>query len=389
MIMSIEPRTRLLVILGFAALTVLVVTLLYLNRLTVIHESAGPDQFALGEVVTGSKLELSARLLTSANKHPIDVLFEKAVTNAPISWQPTLRKWNPGRFRRKAPQMDLSTLKPKMELPGFVHLDKIVPDQRKDWYDNRPFFVVYLTIDTPRPASYTGRVKLRLDDREASLPMDLTIISPSARTFRLLITETPFVAESTPSGLDFVSAAKVLTALKVQLDCLRELPPQLKDYQTILLAEGTLVSLKDEELARLVAFVRGGGRLVIAANAFFVGTVAKANQIIADCGLTILDKDYTPTVTVTNIVPDSLTKDIHRLEFFRPSLIRVTDSSKAKILAPAPTLDGGFVAVARLPTGGEIIVFTQSLWWNRLETKNGSDNIRLLRNLLRPEPGDQ
>jgi uncharacterized membrane protein len=50
------------------------------------------------------------------------------------------------------------------------------------------------------------------------------------------------------------------------------------------LAEAVLASLTEDEVSRLKAFVEKGGRLVIAGDAFFEGTVPKANQIIADYG---------------------------------------------------------------------------------------------------------
>jgi len=384
--MRIGRRTRVLVMLVLGAMGLLVLVLWLSNRLAVIHEKASPDRFDLGRVTAGSHLELSARLLTSANKRPLEALFERFVGWMPNRWQVAMQKWNPSRFRKTAPPVDLSALKPQLEIPSFVHLEKIVPEQRKDWYDNRPFFVLYLTVDASRPGAYSGQVKLRLTDREASLPIHLMVTRPPEKSLRLLIAQTLYSSDGTEYGAELDPATKVLASLNAQLDCLQQLPVQLEGYQTILLAEDALVSVKDEEVSRLQTFVRSGGRLFIAGNAFLGGTVAKANEIIAEYGLKVVNKDYARTVTVTNLAQDALTKGIRRLEFFRPSLIQVTDPSKARIIVPAPTQDGGFVAVASLANGGEIIVLAQSLWWHRLESAtNGSDNARLLRNLLMPE----
>ena len=386
--MRIGRRTRLLVSLGFAAVGVLVLVLWCSNRFVVIHEKATPDRFDLGRVTAGSHLELSVRLLTSANKSPLEVFFERIVGWLPNSWRPTLWKLHPSRLRKAAPTVDLLALKPDVEIPSFVHLEKVVPQQRADRYDNRPYFVLYMTADAARTGAYSGQLKLRLNNREASLPIELAVMPPPAKLLRVLIAQTPYSSDETEYGSDLDAATMVLASLKAQIDCLHQLPAQLEVYQTILLAEDALLSVKDEQVSRLQKFVRNGGRLVIACNAFLVGTVANANEIIADYGLKVVDKDYTRTATVTtvtNIVQDVLTKGIRRLGFFRPSLIQVTDPSKARIIAPAPTQDGGFVAVSSLANGGEIIVLAQSLWWHRLESAtNGADNARLLRNLLMP-----
>src|SRR5215471_12685363 len=154
--MWIARRARLLLIFGFAALAVLFLVLWFSNRVTVIHEKAAPDRFDLGTVVAGSNLEVSARLLTSANKHPFDVVFERLVRPMPSTWHAALWTWHPSRFRKKAPSVDLAALKPTLDLPPFVHLQTIEPDQRKDWYDNRPFFVLHLTVDASREGNYSG-----------------------------------------------------------------------------------------------------------------------------------------------------------------------------------------------------------------------------------------
>ena len=113
------------------------------------------------------------------------------------------------------------------------------------------------------------------------------------------------------------------------------------------------------------------------------GTVANANRILEGYGLQVTDADYGKAVTVTNIVADPFTQNVRRLEFFRPSLITVTDPTRARILAFDPTNQGGFVAAARTPYGGQIIVLGTSLWWNWIhEYRHSSDNFTLMSNLL-------
>ena len=65
---------------------------------------------------------------------------------------------------------------------------------------------------------------------------------------------------------------------------LRELADPTK-LDVVLLGEMGLIALTDRDLARLKRFVDQGGRLVVTADAFFVGTVPQANKVLGPYGL--------------------------------------------------------------------------------------------------------
>jgi hypothetical protein len=149
------------------------------------------------------------------------------------------------------------------------------------------------------------------------------------------------------------------------------------------------VSLQDSDVVLLKRFVEGGGRLILAANYFFRGTVSKSNELLEPYGLRMQDTESPATRDIeiqgAQIRPDPLTEGVNALHFFRPSQVAVTDPNKARILVSVPDHPGeGIVAVARAGEG-EVVALGQSLWWNWIATEKGkaSDNAALLANLLK------
>lgn len=371
----------LIIILG--SLTALILLVWCANRFVVVREDAMPDHFYLGKVYVGSTVEFSARFLVSSRKHPFDAGFERMVKWLPQSWSPMLSKLHPKNFRAPPARVDPAKLKPVVSPPTFVCIDKVAPEQRTNWYQGRPFVVVHMTIDTARPGDYSGVVTLTLDRRRASLPLRISVREKPGMLPRLLIASTPYESYATEHGSNFYAAAKLLSSLALSTDYLHEFPASLEPYQVVLLADSALAGLKEEEIARTRSFVERGGRLLLACNAFMSGSVPHANQVLTNYGLHVVDEDYGGFVTVTNLAPDVLSEGVRRLEFHRPSLIKVTDDSRAKAVALAPDGTGGLVAVSRTKTGGEITVLTSSLWWHWLDRfETNSDNFRLMQNIL-------
>ncbi len=143
-----------------------------------------------------------------------------------------------------------------------------------------------------------------------------------------------------------------------------------------------------EDIKLLKHFVEQGGRTIVAANAFFVGTVAKANELLVPYGLQMTDTEsrdrHEFEIGAAEITDDALTHGVKALYFHRPSPVAVTDSKRGKILVAAPGFPGqGFVAVAHAGRG-EVIALGDSLWWHWAAHDNarGSDGVVLLRNLL-------
>jgi hypothetical protein len=264
----------------------------------------------------------------------------------------------------------------------------VTPRQEKAWYGGRPFVAVHSRLIIPRAGKFSGKIKVTLGDRQAFLPIRVRVRGRAQARPRLLVVTTPYEEYSTEKGSAFKTVTGILSALDASIDCLEKLPTRLENYRSILLADDALASISPEDVERVRRFADTGGRVVLPCNAFFHQTVSKANQILAERGLQVQDKDMTGVHNATNILADALTRGVIRLEFHRPSPITVTDTAKGKLLALDPNGPGGFVGVARLDGGGEIVVLGASLWWNWVaEFKDAPANARLLQNILSVQPG--
>ncbi len=311
----------------------------------------------------------------------------------PSSWQPKLWEWHPGIRAQSFVPVDLSTLKPTGAAPSFLKVVKIAPDQNEHWFEGRPFVVAELEVDTSRPGDYSGPVTVTMGRRRASLPVHVVVREKPEGIPRLLIASTPYQAHWTEHGSNYHAVARLISSSGMAADCLNELPAQIECYRTIILAESALERISAGDVARVRAFVEKGGRLILPCDyLFYRGSVERANLILAGNGLRVVAADIKGLkglVSVTNLVEDVLTHGVARLEFHRPSSIKVTDAAQGKLLALDPAGPGGFVGVARLPGGGEIVVVTSSMWWHWLDQfEDGSNNERLMQNVLK-SPGSQ
>ena len=304
-----------------------------------------PSHFDLGKVHAGAAVEISARMFGGSQ-----VASGLAVKASP---------------------------------PAFLKLDKIAIAEVKNGKGGVACDV-FLTVDTSKIGAFSGAVRVDFDDTVAEWPVSLEVIERPENCPSILIVTTPFDRFATSDGSHFEPLVELVDGLNISANYCREFPNDSAKFDVIFLAADKLCQLNSEDLFRLKAFVSTGGRLIIAANAFFRTSVSKANELLSEFGLEIEDRDAAREVTIDEIVADNLTEGVRRLEFFRPSLVKVIGKSQAKILVPA--FDGGFVAVARTRNKGEVVVLTQSLWWNWITKGPGSnDNARLLANLLTPD----
>ncbi len=379
------PARRRSYFLALSAGCVLLAVVLYWWMRGESPEGAQPDHFELGTVFVGAKVKFSAQLLTSPRTKSFDAFYERTVRRMPASWQPKLWEWHPRNRRIKLfVSTDLTTLKPSITAPPFVRVVKAVPDQNKNWYQGRPFVLADMELDTSLAGEHSGAVTVMMGERRASLPVRVTIREMPPGIPRLLIVSTPYQANATESGSDFHVITRLLSSSGMAADYLNELPAALENYRTIILADSALSDINARDVERMRSFVTNGGRFILPCNYFFRGTVSQANLILAGHGLQVVDLDIAGQVSVTNLVSDPLTLGLARLEFHRPSPIQVTDATQGKLLALDPAGQGGFVGVARLPGGGEIVVLASSLWWHWVsQFKDNSDNARLLQNALR------
>lgn len=277
----------------------------------------------------------------------------------------------------------------KVEAPDFLKVDEA---DIQFHISQGPFAFVAMSLKTDRPGRCMGNLVLRLSSAAYGatnivVPVSATVeAEQSGPPRRVLITETPYDCYSTGNGRDFEPLANLTSQLSqhgMKIDFRRHLPSSLSGYCVLLLGGSELAKLDSAQVVQVKKFASRGNRLVVAADAFFVPTTPKANELLTSYGLEIIDRDAAKGVTNSTVIADPFTAGVTRLDFWRPAPIKVTDPAQAKLLVLNDDGVGGFVAVSRSANRGEVIVVTQSLWWNWIRSDPGkADNSLLLENLL-------
>jgi len=232
----------------------------------------------------------------------------------------------------------------------------------------------------------------------AIVPVTASILEQEAGLSRALIVETPFRRHSTSDAsifdpwLELVKSAKLdVHYLEIDrtLPLLRNL--DLSNFDVVLLGGGALPFARERDFEKLKTFVHSGGRVIMTANHFMMGSVAKVNELVVPFGLRMTDTEPAPKrndpaieIEAADIAKHDLTAGVGTLKFHRPSPVAVEDEQRGTILVAAPPYpDAGFVAVAQVDRG-QVVVVGVSLWWNWISSQkeSGADNARLLQNLL-------
>ena len=343
--------------------------------------SIQPDQFPIGTVLQGSRIEMSLGVFSGLNPSPIPGFITKLPSSIRRPCQ-----WGVETFRSLKAR---NQWRLKVEAPDFLQVDEANIQVHSS---QGPFAFVTMSLKADRPGRFNGNLVLRLSSAAYAatnivVPVSATVEAvPVLPARRVLITETPYECYSTGKGSDFEPLSNLTSRLSqhgVNIDFRQHLPRLLSGYSAILLGGSELAKLNSAQVVQVKKFVSGGGRLVVAADAFFVPTTPKANELLTSYGLEIIDRDAGKGVTNSAVIADLFTSGVKRLEFWRPAPIKVTDPAQAKLLVVNEDGVGGFVAVSRLPNRGEVIVVTQSLWWNWIRSNpTNADNCLLLENLL-------
>lgn len=379
------PRRWLIsVALGVLALLTLALLLLFSGGTAPTKSVAWriqPDQFPLGTVLKDSRVEMSFGVFSGLRPSPMPSF----ITGLPSS----IRKpceWGIESFRSLKAK---SEWRLKVEAPDFLKVDEAGIQFHSS---EGPFAFVTVTLKTDRPGRSNGNLVVHLFSTAYTTTNILVPVSAIVATAqalpprRVLVTETPYECYSTGNGHDFEPLADLVTRLAtngVRVDFRRKLPASLSGYSVVLVGGGSLAGSTPAQASALRKFVSGGGRLILAADAFFVPTAPKANGLLGSYGLQIINRDIGRGITNSTVIPDSLTSGVRQLEFWRPAPIKITDPSQAKLLVVTEDGGGGIVAVSRQANRGEVIVVTQSLWWNWIRADPTKvDNRLLLENLL-------
>lgn len=340
-----------------------------------------PDSYPLGTLHQGSQVEMSLGVFSGMKPAPMPAFL----TSLPSPLK-KLSEWTVSQYRDWAARLGLNV---RIEAPAFVKVERTEVTSHSS---QGPFVTISFRLITDSPGDCRGNLVVRLKGgaygvTNLLVPVSARIVAaPGTNARPVLITETPYECYATGDGKDFEPLATLnrrLSERGVKVDFCRHLPRNLNGYGTILLAGSEMARLDSAQTKSLRQFVAGGGRLILAANAFFVPTVPKANTLLNPYGLQIVDRDAGWAVTNAQVVPDILTEGIKHVDFHRPSLITVTDPSQGKLFVFAGDAPGGFMAVSRQGGRGEVLVLTQSLWWTWIGAEpSKADNLLLLENLL-------
>jgi hypothetical protein len=262
---------------------------------------------------------------------------------------------------------------------------------------------VEIGIDTTAAGEFRGEVTVTLGQTTAKLPVSVTVKERRRGLSRILIAGTPFEQWATNNGRQFQAWTELVkdSPLDVSYLLIHRGKPFLRDpdlekdldlekFDCIFLSPEALVFATPEDVKRARQYAEKGGRVVVAANHFFQGSVERANEVLAGYGLQMRDEESGGQNGVTlrkdDLDPQLVKAGVQSLHFFRASPIAIMDAKKARTLVRAVGVGqtgDGFVVKAQARKG-EVIAIGESLWWFWIsqERAQGSDNAKLLRWLL-------
>jgi hypothetical protein len=283
-------------------------------------------------------------------------------------------------------------------VPKFVKLLNKSSEVREYGREQKNFVYgsVELAIDTSVPGQFSGEVTVTLGQVGAKVPVSATVQARRPGLGRILIAETPFAKWSTGDGKMFEAWTELVEDSPLDVNyllvnrgkpVLRDL--NLEDFDCVFLPPGALVFATAEDIKRTREYAEKGGRVMVAANAFFIDSVKQANSVLAGYGLEMRNEDGHAVILDKEHFDARLTQaGLKSLHFFRASPTAVTDERKTRVLVKAVGAGqpgDGFVVSAKAGKG-EVIALGQSLWWHWIskERAQDADNAKLLRWLLAP-----
>jgi hypothetical protein len=294
---------------------------------------------------------------------------------------------------------DDNKIKLEVKAPRFVQVIRKSSDTQEYGPGNK--FVrgsVEIAIDTSATGEVHGDVAITLGRETVKLPVSATVKPRRVGLLRLLVVQTPFERFSTRDGHMFDAWTKLVKDAAWDVSYLLTTPgkPVLRDcdlasFDSILVGTDGLFRLTPTDLKRVRAFAEAGGRVVVAANYFFRGSVGKANAVLTSYGLALRDEEAAVaqngvTLGKDYLDPQLVKAGVATAHFFRASPAALTPGANRRVLAKAVGVGNpgdGFVAVARAGKG-EVVALGESLWcfWISPKQDPSGGNARLLRWLV-------
>lgn len=289
----------------------------------------------------------------------------------------------------------LASTKAKVTPPAFAKVASVHQGRQQYGKGNiKGYCDIAVTIDTANPGIVSAPIVVSIGELRIEVPVRADIRPRKAGLTRVLVTDTPFQKYSTDDGKLFDPWRALVERGGFDVDYVEIRPArspldgvELAKYDTVLLGELGLVQLTKKDIAALRQYAENGGRIILAANRFFRGTVEKANMVLGPSGLEIKDIE-TPNRGAIEVGPGHIlrcpqTAGVKALSFHRPSPGVVLDPDRTMVLVGCPTdAQQHFVAFASAGKG-QVISLGVSLWWSWIAK---ADNAVLLENLLRRKP---
>jgi hypothetical protein len=230
------------------------------------------------------------------------------------------------------------------------------------------------------------------------VPIRATVKPRRAGLLRMLVVATPFERFSTQDGRMFDAWTELVKAAAWDVSYLLTAPGKavlrdcdLAPFDTLLLGRDGLFRLTPADVKRVRAFAEAGGRVVVAANSFYRGTVQQANNVLAGYGIELQDTESRTGQAKVSLGKDELDPQLVKAgiataHFFRGSPVTLTAGKGGRVLAKAVGVgnpEDGFAVMARAGKG-EVIALGESLWcfWISPERDPSGGNAKLLRWLL-------
>ncbi len=277
--------------------------------------------------------------------------------------------------------------------PAFVRVTRVNVGTRKSGANTKGYCIIVVSIDTGRAFEGSGAIQVTVGGRRIEVPVAASIRPRDAGRPRVLVAETPFHRSSTADGTLFDPWRKLVVSAGLDVDYVEISRGSvlggidLATFDVVLLGGLGVIGLRDADVTELKRFAERGGRVIVTANAFFVGTVPKANELLEPYGLRMEDKESRVQnqfdIGPESITPCPFTEGVKALYFHRPSPTKVLNEDRTFVLVESPAgLDGCLLAYARAGEG-EVLGLGESLWWSWIAK---ADNAVLFGNLLQKRP---
>ncbi len=295
-------------------------------------------------------------------------------------------------------------LEVRVEPPPFASVKIMRVFRRGHEQPGVVFASAILSMQTNSVGKQKGEIKVRLGDQVAKVPFLASVLPQAEGKRKVLVISSGFgsashEAEYYRPWFNLVQEAKLDVGYIESLggmdfprglpnrDGLFPIPQELERYDVILVADGGIVHMNNNAALLLMQLADSGKRVIITACPAMGDSVLYANRILEPTGMRMVDHDIDtggskkPT-EAAKLEADDLLDGVHKLACFRPGPIHVLDPAKAKILAYLPDSQDGFVAVSRQGKGEVVAVglYLVASWIG--EDGEGTDNARLIKNLL-------